>query len=847
MLTFQELKDKYKLNISGIIHIGAHKGTEVDEYINLGVSNIVLFEPIQDVFIELKNNISKYLNCNIITNNVAIGPENGIASLNISTNDKMSSSILKPDKHLSQYPDIQFDSTEEIKVATLDSYNYSTYNFLNIDVQGYELEVLKGSIETLKYVDYIYCEVNRESLYENNAMIDDIDKFLSVFNFKRTETDWFCGTWGEAFYIKEKKEFNWGALPEMDIVTIQREIFSEKVYELFKSVKKDDIVVDIGASVGPFIFSILNNEPQKIYAIEPSSKLIETCRNNIGESKTNIDYINKAVSNNIDKVNIFGGENNFETISFKKLIETYSIDSIDFLKIDCEGGEYDIFVDENINYLKNNVKFIAMEIHLSYPGFREKFKQFRDNYLIHFLNYEVRSCTKQNISYGNSIDLKPYISNDEFIDNYCCEIMIYIDNDLKIIDPVFTNFALDTENPKTNFDLAYYYHSAGHTASAFSHYLRCAERTSDIDLIYECLIRSFYCFDAQTGRDYTSKHLLMQAISLCPNRPEAYYILSEFYMSRNDPYSAYMLTSIAIKSCDSSTTPLSTYVGYNDIYDIYYVKALSSLSWDKRSEYKNILNHIIEHKSSVKDKEKVNKAYQLIEDLEKQQQIHTVYDKSKYSKFKYVFNGLEEIERNYSQCYQDLFILALTNGLKNGCYLEIGAGDPFIGSNTALLEKSFGWKGVSIELDSNKVEYFKQHRSNKILYEDAVYVDYNQILTDLCLTSQTNIIDYLQLDCEPPKTTFETLLQIPFDKYKFKIITYEHDYCVDFTKSYREKSRKYLSSLGYELLVNNISANTDSPFEDWWIYPDCFNTDTINLMRSIKEDTQQAEKYILSQ
>lgn len=641
--------------------------------------------------------------------------------------------------------------------------------------------------------------------------------------------------------------FNWGNLPELDIVTIQREIFSEKVYETIKSVKKEDIVVDIGSSVGPFIISILDKQPKRIYAIEPSSKLIETCKNNTNNFNIEIIYINKAISNNIDKINVFGGDENFETISFKQLIDSYNINKIDFLKIDCEGGEYDIFIDENIGYLKNNVKSIAMEIHLSYPGFREKFKKFRDNYLIHFPNYEVRSCTTQNIDYGKSIDLKPYILNDEFIDNYCCEIMIYINNDSNLIESIFTNFALDTENPKTNFDLAYYYHSIGHTASAFSHYLRCAERTPDISLIYECLIRSFYCFDAQTGRDYTSKHLLMQAISLCPNRPEAYYILSEFYTKRNDPYSAYMLTSIALKLCDTNNIPLNTYVGYNDIYDMYYTKAISSLSWDKRNEYKNILNYIIENKSDVKDKEKVNRAYELIENLEKQQQIHTLYDKSKYSRFKYIFDGLKNIEKNYSQCYQDLFILALTNGLRNGFYLEIGAGDPFIGSNTALLEKSFDWKGVSIELDSNKVESFKQHRSNKILCEDATSVDYKKVLADLCSISQTNVIDYLQLDCEPPKVTFETLLQIPFDIYKFKIITYEHDYCVDFTKSYREKSRRYLSSLGYELLVNNISANTDSPFEDWWIYPDYFSVDTINLMKSIREDTQQAEKYILSQ
>ena len=187
--------------------------------------------------------------------------------------------------------------------------------------------------------------------------------------------------------------------------------------------------------------------------------------------------------------------------------------------------------------------------------------------------------------------------------------------------------------------------------------------------------------------------------------------------------------------------------------------------------------------------------------------------------------------------------MCLTNGKSNGTYLEIGAGDPFVGNNTALLETLFGWHGVSIEIDKDKVESFKHNRKNSILCLDATTAPFKAILAKF----QTDMIDYLQLDCEPPQITFETLLQIPFDQYKFKVITYEHDYCVDFTKSYRDKSRRYLSSLGYELLVNNISANINSPFEDWWIHPDLVSRDTIELMRSLREQPQQAEKYMLSQ
>jgi len=100
---------------------------------------------------------------------------------------------------------------------------------------------------------------------------------------------------------------------------------------------------------------------------------------------------------------------------------------------------------------------------------------------------------------------------------------------------------------------------------------------------------------------------------------------------------------------------------------------------------------------------------------------------------------------------------------------------------------------------------------------DATKLNYRVILDELNMGTD---FDYLQLDCEPPAKTFETLLSIPFDKYRFSIITYEHDYYLDMTRSYRQKSRNYLQSLGYKLLIGNVSIDDVTPFEDWWIHPD---------------------------
>ena len=77
------------------------------------------------------------------------------------------------------------------------------YNFIAIDVQGYELEVMRGAVDTLNNIEYIVAEVNRNELYINCAKVNELDSFLGDFGFKRVETLWAGGQdWGDALYIK---------------------------------------------------------------------------------------------------------------------------------------------------------------------------------------------------------------------------------------------------------------------------------------------------------------------------------------------------------------------------------------------------------------------------------------------------------------------------------------------------------------------------------------------------------------------------------------------------------------------------------------------------------------------
>lgn len=198
LLDLKKIKEKYNIDINGVIHIGAHFGEEYKLYKSLEINNLIFFEPVKSNYDQLIKNVPKELCIN-----TALGNYDGTVEMNIETaNLGQSSSILEPDIHLRQYPHIIFHKKELVNIAKLDSFETKKFNFINMDVQGYEMEVLKGSINTLTHIDHIICEVNIDNVYKNCAKIWELDKFLSEFNFSRLETSMDGITWGDAFYSK---------------------------------------------------------------------------------------------------------------------------------------------------------------------------------------------------------------------------------------------------------------------------------------------------------------------------------------------------------------------------------------------------------------------------------------------------------------------------------------------------------------------------------------------------------------------------------------------------------------------------------------------------------------------
>jgi len=205
-------------------------------------------------------------------------------------------------------------------------------------------------------------------------------------------------------------------------------------------------------------------------------------------------------------------------------------------------------------------------------------------------------------------------------------------------------------------------------------------------------------------------------------------------------------------------------------------------------------------------------------------------------------------EHSQSQLRQDLFVLNELNFKKNGFFIEFGATNGIELSNTYLLEKKFSWKGilsepakcwhyelsrnrnctithecvwsksnltlefsesVSPELSSiSSIETNDYHSENRKSGEQKYSVRTISLIDLLEKNNAPEVIDYLSIDTEGSE--FEILSAIDFNKYKFSVITCEHNYTEQ-----REKIFQLLTSAGYRRVFENISK-----YDDWYIY-DC--------------------------
>ena len=414
---------------------------------------------------------------------------------------------------------------------------------------------------------------------------------------------------------------------------------------------------------------------------------------------------------------------------------------------------------------------------------------------------------------------------------------------------LLVNVVNDPYNDLFNYNLAYFYEMRNQYAIAYSFYLRCAEFTDDKVLSSEALIRCSLCISKQKNRCQKELYLIKHAMTASPNSIEPYYIASLYFSWRsgNAPEKRFWLDSymyacmgINILENNLQTTSFKNDIGYNKV-NIYYQKAFAGSNIGKLDEAREIYTQML---TTFEISDEIRKLI-VIKKQQLPEPSHPIatYTNNKLDCFKFYFKNCHKIEYNYSQIYQDMFTLSMHNGKNYGTYLEIGAGDYKYGNNTYLLEKEFDWSGISIDFNKAHVETFNNIRK-KCLCKDATKIDYIKLLNQ---NYESTNIDYLQLDCDPPNITFDILTKIPFNNYKFGVITYEHGYYNDNTGNYREKSRNFLKEKGYKLIAGNISSYKDKcPFEDWWVHPELVDENIYKLFERNDDIPINGEKYMLT-
>ena len=211
---------------------------------------------------------------------------------------------------------------------------------------------------------------------------------------------------------------------------------------------------------------------------------------------------------------------------------------------------------------------------------------------------------------------------------------------------------------------------------------------------------------------------------------------------------------------------------------------------------------------------------------------------------KYRKNCLNNLSLSRSQFKQDLFVLSELNFKKNGFFVEFGSFDGLIGSNSYMLEKFFDWNGILAEPSIFCHEKLKKNRSviietkcvwkesgqeilfneplsykqnatinsfsdnNKELYKEGKKYKVKTIsLLDLLdINNAPKFIDYLSIDTEGSE--YEILNAFDFQKYKFRVISCEHNFT-----PIRDKVYKLLINKGYKRKFTKISR-----VDDWYVY-----------------------------
>jgi hypothetical protein len=382
---------------------------------------------------------------------------------------------------------------------------------------------------------------------------------------------------------------------------------------------------------------------------------------------------------------------------------------------------------------------------------------------------------------------------------------------------VLNDVVLDYTNPWKMFELAREYDKLKQGAAAFGWYLRAAdfcegETLGEKILQYKCMLLGAAIFDRSEARNQTTQGLLKMAMAVLPDRPEAYYFMAKHSIDTSNFRDGLMYSQMGLALDAWDTLENIDYPGRIGLEHAY---AVSKWKTDGRDASKNLFFDL-KHKRSIDMTKEIRDSVDWW--LEQIGYPSTLpYAREEEKKYKWNFDGLKSVDNNYSRHFQDMFVLSLLGGKMEGTFVEIGSGHPTLFNNTYLLEKDFGWRGLSVEHSERMCAQFSRERTTSIVMDDAATLDYDKLFKQHCLEQH---IEYLRLNAD--QASLAALAKIPFSKHEFSIIQFQHNECW-WGSDIKEKSREMLSSIGYKLFVSDVAIDPINSYEDWWVHPSLIN------------------------
>lgn len=184
----------------GVIHVGMNDGREIPWYLYIGYKSVLGFEPIPEVFIQTCLDFKEEIQAGLVRlENYALGNPSNIEILKgISLNiPRLKETLVEATMGGSALPELQLPPEYEIgrtiKVPILpfdfwadaNLKDMSLYDTLVIDVQGMELEVLKGFGSYLLAIQFLVVECSEVPIFKGEVPAQIIVDYLTRRGFRQ--------------------------------------------------------------------------------------------------------------------------------------------------------------------------------------------------------------------------------------------------------------------------------------------------------------------------------------------------------------------------------------------------------------------------------------------------------------------------------------------------------------------------------------------------------------------------------------------------------------------------------------------------------------------------------------